>query len=136
MSNRMVRCLGVLCLSFGACGGDQAGAVDAAASSTDAPASDAPLGHDGPSTGPDAASDGAAATQCTTTAAGPTRGSPIAMTPDESTLLIANRDAGTVTVVRVSYVGGTPTMTKAVELAVGGEPWQVAIDPCGKIGWV
>ncbi|NUO53272.1 MAG: hypothetical protein HOV80_30865 [Polyangiaceae bacterium] len=58
------------------------------------------------------------------------------ISPDDSTLVVANRDAGTVSILRVDYASGLPAMTKVAELAVGAEPWQVAIDGCGERAYV
>lgn len=58
------------------------------------------------------------------------------MSPDDSTILVANRDVGTVTVLRVDYADGLPAMTEVAEIPVGAEPWQVAIDGCSKTGYV
>src|SRR5262249_11676127 len=79
---------------------------------------------------------GAGGESCTATAPGPTRGSAIAISPDDSTLVAVNRDAGAVTVLPAAYSGATPTLTKRAEVAVGGEPWQVAIDGCGDRAYV
>ncbi|HVY47882.1 MAG TPA: beta-propeller fold lactonase family protein [Minicystis sp.] len=73
---------------------------------------------------------------CTATAAGPTRGAAVALTPDDKRLVAVNRDAGTVTVMSVDYAGSAPTLTKVKEIPVGGEPWQVAIDACGTRAYV
>ncbi len=60
-----------------------------------------------------------------------TRGSPIAITADDSRLVVANRDNGTVSVLAVDYGDDLPAMTNVDELAVGGEPWQVVMNRCG-----
>ncbi|MCC6525313.1 MAG: hypothetical protein IT373_21850 [Polyangiaceae bacterium] len=73
---------------------------------------------------------------CADTAPGPTRGSAIAITPDDATLVSVNRDVGTVTISRVDYSGSDPAMTKVAELAVGEEPWQVAVNACGTCAYV
>ncbi len=85
-------------------------------------------GSGGSGGGPDAA--------CVETAPGETRGSPIAVTPDDGTLVVTNRDAGTVTVLAVADDAGLPAMTERAELTLGGEPWQVAIDACGDRAYV
>jgi sugar lactone lactonase YvrE len=79
---------------------------------------------------------GAGGGACTATAPGAVRGDAIAISPDDATLVVANRDAGTVSVLSVDWTGGVPTPTKKAELAVGSEPWQVAIDACGKKAYV
>ena len=75
-------------------------------------------------------------------ASGPTRGSAIAISPDDTRLIAVNRDNGTVTVMAIDYAGPLPVM-KVVkdsnakdEIAVGGEPWQVALDRCGTTAYV
>ena len=73
---------------------------------------------------------------CPTTAPDATRGSPIALSPDDSTLVVANRDSGSVTVMHVDYASGLPALTVTAELAVGAEPWQVAIDGCSDKAYV
>jgi len=60
-----------------------------------------------------------------------TRGSPIAITADDSRLVVANRDNGTVSILSVDYADDLPAMTNIDELAVGGEPWQVVMNRCG-----
>ena len=74
---------------------------------------------------------------CTTTAKGTgLRGSAIALTSDDSTVVVANRDAGSVSVLSVDYSDGFPKMTLVKELAVGNEPWQVVIDGCDATAYV
>jgi YVTN family beta-propeller protein len=71
------------------------------------------------------------------TAPGQLRGSAIALTPDDSHLVVVNRDVGTVTVMSVAVdVGGEPVMTEVAELPVGNEPWQVVVDACGANAYV
>jgi YVTN family beta-propeller protein len=89
----------------------------------------------------DAAVDVARPPSCTTTAVGSTRGSAIALTPDETRLVAVNRDVGTVTVMTIDYLNNAqPTLTKLVELSIGSGagslPSQVAIDACGKRAFV
>jgi YVTN family beta-propeller protein len=73
---------------------------------------------------------------CATTALTPTRGSAIALTPDNSRLITVNRDVGSVTVMSIDYTDGQPKMTVVAELTVGAEPWQVAVDGCGHTAYV
>lgn len=69
--------------------------------------------------------------------AGPSHGSAVAISPDESVGVIVNRDVGTVTVVRLAYPTGQPATVSSVgEVAVGGEPWQVVISPDGASAYV
>lgn len=79
---------------------------------------------------------GAGPMACKTPATGSTRGAAIAVSPDDTTILAVNRDAGSVTIVGADYSSGTPVLTKKAELPVGGEPWQVAIDGCGEKAYV
>lgn len=73
--------------------------------------------------------DGGQVTPPGTPAVGPSRGAPIALSDDDSILVVANRDVGSVTVFAVDYAGdgSGATLTKKAELPVGAEPWQVAI---------
>jgi YVTN family beta-propeller protein len=108
-------------------------------SPADSPASpDSPGGDSGADTSVavDGPADASTAAVCATTAAGPTRGAAIAIGPDGTRLLAVNRDVGSVTLLSVDYSDGSPNMTVVKELSVGGEPWQVAIDGCGRTGYV
>ncbi|MBS2029299.1 MAG: hypothetical protein JST54_15465 [Deltaproteobacteria bacterium] len=67
---------------------------------------------------------------------GPTRGSAIALSSDDSTLVAVNRDASSVSVFSVDYGTGQPNVTLLSELYVGGEPWQVVVDGCGTTAYV
>ena len=73
---------------------------------------------------------------CTVAAKGPTRGSAIAITSDDSRLVVVNRETGSVTVMSIDYADGQPKMTVVKEIQVGGEPWQVAIDGCDDTAYV
>lgn len=73
---------------------------------------------------------------CATPIVGPTRGSAIAITSNDARLVTVNRDAGTVTVLSVDYGSGAPVMTVVKEIAVGAEPWQVAINGCDDTAYV
>ena len=75
-------------------------------------------------------------TGCGTTAAGPSHGSAIAVSPDDTRVVTVNRDAGTVTIMAVDYTDGQPKMTSLGEIKIGGEPWQVVIDACGSTAYV
>ncbi len=75
---------------------------------------------------------------CDEIAEGATRGSAIAISKDDSTIVSVNRDVGTVTVTRVTYGDDGPAMEKVAELDVGegSEPWQVAMNACGTRAYV
>jgi YVTN family beta-propeller protein len=79
---------------------------------------------------------GGGAPVCATTAKGPSHGSAIAVSPDDTRVVTVNRDAGSVTILSVDYTGGQPTMKVVSEIAVGGEPWQVVVDGCGHTAYV
>lgn len=80
--------------------------------------------------------EGGGAPGCAQTAAGPTRGSAMALRPDDGLLLVANRDAGTVSSLPVDATMSPPAIGARTELALGGEPWQVAMDACGDRAYV
>jgi DNA-binding beta-propeller fold protein YncE len=110
-----------------ACGDDPATPTDAGA---DAPTTTVPTGT------PDASPD--APVGPTAIASGPSRGSAVALSWNDATLVAVNRDVGSVTVFDVKYGadGAPPTLTKKAEIPVGGEPWQVAISPDNESAFV
>jgi DNA-binding beta-propeller fold protein YncE/mono/diheme cytochrome c family protein len=55
----------------------------------------------------------------------------VALSPDDTTLVAANRRAGTVSVFAVDWSGTRPTLTKLAEVAVGDEVSEVVIHPSG-----
>ncbi|MFO0614378.1 MAG: YncE family protein [Polyangiaceae bacterium] len=71
---------------------------------------------------------------CTTAITGPTRGSAIAITSDDSRLVVVNRDAGSVSIMDVDP--NTKAVSLVEEIPVGGEPWQVAINGCDDTAYV
>ncbi|MBX3229667.1 MAG: hypothetical protein KIT84_04970 [Labilithrix sp.] len=62
----------------------------------------------------------------------PTHGSSIALTPDDSHAVVANREAGTVSVFAIDWASGSPVLTKSAELPVGGDVSNVAVHPSGR----
>lgn len=70
----------------------------------------------------------------------PTKGSAAALSPDGTVGLVANRDAHSVSVLRLDYTGSdsVPALSSPQELTLGAtaEPWQVAIGPGGDVGYV
>ena len=74
------------------------------------------------------------------TFAGPTKGSATALSTDGYTGLVANRDAGSVSVITLDYAQGAATPAAAhvqeLPIAIDAEPWQVAISPAGDLGYV
>ncbi len=77
---------------------------------------------------------GGGPTVCTATASDSARGGAIAVSESDDLVVAANRDSGTVSV--FSFDAAGPTLTKEAELAIGAEPWQVAIDACGTTAFV
>ena len=61
----------------------------------------------------------------------PSHSASIAVSPDDSRVVAANREAGTVTVFAVEWASGRPELTKVVELAIGAEVSAVAVHPSG-----
>jgi YVTN family beta-propeller protein len=60
----------------------------------------------------------------------PSRGSAAALSPDDATAVIVNRDVGSVTVLSVQYSSNAPPtaqLTREVLLGAGSEPWQAVI---------
>ena len=73
-----------------------------------------------------------------TIAPGPSRGSAIAISADDSVVVAVNRDSGSVTVFKTTFPedGSPATLAKSAEVPVGAEPWQVAISPDGDTAYV
>lgn len=70
---------------------------------------------------------------------GPSRGSAIALSPDESIAVVCNRDAGSVTVFSLSYAAGQPpsvTLVKELDAGAGSEPWQAVVAPDNNTAFV
>lgn len=68
--------------------------------------------------------------------AAPARSTNIALTSNDRTLLVANRDADTVTVLGVRNAQGGDEFEKLAEIAVGDEPRAVAIAPGDRTAYV
>jgi DNA-binding beta-propeller fold protein YncE len=67
----------------------------------------------------------------------PSHGSTIALSEDDSRLVVANTDTGTASVFSIDYASAAlPTLTKIAEIAVGAEPSAVAIHPDGDTAFV
>ncbi|MDB4992738.1 MAG: collagen triple helix repeat domain protein, partial [Myxococcaceae bacterium] len=68
------------------------------------------------------------------------RGSAIALSPDDSIAVMVNRDLGSVSVFDLAYPaeGASATVTKKAEISLGAgsEPWQVVIGPDGTTAFV
>jgi DNA-binding beta-propeller fold protein YncE len=67
----------------------------------------------------------------------PSHGSTIALSGDDSRLVMANHNAGTATVFSIDYASSTlPALTKLAEIAVGAEPSAVVVHPDGDTAFV
>lgn len=91
-------------------------------------------GHGGQATGGETGSDagGAGGATAVPSLERPSRGSAVALSPDESLSLVVNRDVGSVTLLGLdrSQPGAPPTsVIQELQLGEGSEPWQVAIGP-------
>jgi YVTN family beta-propeller protein len=67
---------------------------------------------------------------------GPTRSTTIALTSDETRLVVVNREANSVSIIRVKDANGNDVATKLVEIGVGEEPRCVAIHPTDRVAYV
>jgi len=66
----------------------------------------------------------------------PTHSTTIALTPDETRLVVVNREANSVSIIQVKDQNGNDVANKLAEIAVGQEPRCVAIHPTGKVAYV
>jgi DNA-binding beta-propeller fold protein YncE len=73
-----------------------------------------------------------------TIAPGPSRGSAVAISSDDSIVVSVNRDLGSISVFKATYPedGSPAKLAKSAEVEVGAEPWQVAISPEGDTAYV
>src|SRR5215510_5558337 len=69
-------------------------------------------------------------------AAAPTRSTTIALTSDETRLVVVNREANTVSIIQVKDSSGNDIANKLAEIAVGQEPRCVAVHPTGRAAYV
>jgi mono/diheme cytochrome c family protein len=70
---------------------------------------------------------------------GPSHGSSVALSPDDSVAVVTNRDVGSVTVLKMSYPTGAPATAAVigeVNVGMGSEPWQAVISPDNTIAYV
>jgi YVTN family beta-propeller protein len=81
--------------------------------------------------------EGAGHLTCFENEAAATRGDALALSRSDDTLVIANRDTSSVTVMSVAWDGdGLPELSKTAELGVSAEPWEVALEACGERAFV
>ncbi|MET0594612.1 MAG: hypothetical protein ABW133_18070, partial [Polyangiaceae bacterium] len=70
---------------------------------------------------------------------GPSRGSAAALSPDDATAVIVNRDVGSATVLAVQYSASKPPtaeLKREVLLGAGSEPWQAIVGPDNDTAYV
>jgi YVTN family beta-propeller protein len=67
---------------------------------------------------------------------GPTRSTTIALTNDETRLVVVNREANSVSIIRVKDANGNDVATKIAEIGVGEEPRCVAVHPTDQVAYV
>src|SRR3989442_12347492 len=60
----------------------------------------------------------------------------IALTSDETPLVVVNREANSVSIIRVKDANGNDVATKLAEIGVGEEPRCVAVDPTDRAAYV
>jgi YVTN family beta-propeller protein len=68
--------------------------------------------------------------------AAPTRSTTIALTSDETRVVVVNREANSVSIIRVKNANGADVSNKIAEIPVGEEPRCVAIHPNGNAAYV
>jgi YVTN family beta-propeller protein len=72
----------------------------------------------------------------TSTAATPSHSTTIALTSDETRLLVVNREANSVSIIQVKDAQGNDVANKIAEIGVGEEPRCVAIHPTDRAAYV
>src|SRR5215469_4107296 len=68
--------------------------------------------------------------------AAPTRSTTIALTSDEQRLVVVNREANSISIIRVKNANGQDVGNKIAEIPVGEEPRCVAVSPDDKLAFV
>src|SRR5262245_8959252 len=68
--------------------------------------------------------------------AAPTRSTTIALTSDETRLVVVNREANSVSIIQVKDASGNDVANKLAEIAVGQEPRCVAVHPTDRAAYV
>jgi len=67
---------------------------------------------------------------------GPTHSTTIALTSDETRVVVVNREANSVSIIQVKDVNGNDVATKLAEIGVGEEPRCVAVHPTDRAAYV
>jgi DNA-binding beta-propeller fold protein YncE len=68
--------------------------------------------------------------------AAPTRSTTIALTSDETRLVVVNREANSLSIIQVKDANGNDVANKLAEIAVGQEPRCVAVHPTDRAAYV
>src|SRR5262249_29162827 len=68
--------------------------------------------------------------------AAPSRSTTIALTSDETRLVVVNREANSVSIIRVKNKNGNDVGVKVAEIGVGEEPRCVAVSPDDRFAFV
>jgi YVTN family beta-propeller protein len=68
--------------------------------------------------------------------AAPTRSTTIALTPDETRVVVVNREANSISIIQVKDANGNDVANKLVEIGVGEEPRCVAVHPSNLAAYV
>jgi len=68
--------------------------------------------------------------------AAPSRSTTIALTSDETRLVVVNREANSLSIIRVKDANGNDVAEKLDEIVVGQEPRCVAVHPNGQVAYV
>jgi YVTN family beta-propeller protein len=68
--------------------------------------------------------------------AAPTRSTTIALTTDETRVVVVNREANSVSIIQVKDANGNDVANKIVEIGVGEEPRCVAVHPSNRAAYV
>src|SRR5882724_5850501 len=68
--------------------------------------------------------------------AAPSRSTTIALTSDETRLVVVNREADSLSIIQVKDANGNDVNTKLAEIAVGQEPRCVAVHPTDRAAYV
>jgi YVTN family beta-propeller protein len=66
----------------------------------------------------------------------PTHSTTIALTPEETRLVVVNREANTLSIIQVKDENGNDVANKLAEIGVGQEPRCVAVHPTGRAAYV
>src|SRR6266403_2384730 len=68
--------------------------------------------------------------------AAPTRSTTIALTSDETRVVVVNREANSVSIIQVKDAQGNDVAVKLAEIGVGEEPRCVAVHPTDQVAYV